>query len=120
MALLELDFRISDFSDTPVQLMSLKITLRDDVGDFFCSCAGTGRDGVAKVLLCPGVGTSSVREEDSGAEINKGPMTRPSALAMVGGRCQDGHHHEGVVDELFSSEVNLRNVMEVGWRRAVL
>ena len=73
-----------------------------------------------QVLLCPGVGTSSVREEDSGAEINKGPMTRPSALAMVGGRCQDGHHHEGVVDELFSSEVNLRNAMEVGWRRVVL
>ena len=97
--------------------MFLKTTLCGDVGDFFCSCAGTGRDGVAKVLLCPGIGTSSVREEDSRAEINKGPMTRPSALAMVGGRCQDGHHHEGVVDELFSSEVNLRNYMEVGWRR---
>ena len=51
-----------------------------------------------------------------GAEINKGSPTRPPALGSVGGRCND-HQHQGVVDELFSSEVNLRNYMEVGWRR---
>ena len=34
-----------------------------------------------------------------------------------GGPLLDDHQHRGVVDELFSSEVNLRNYMEVGWRR---
>ena len=32
----------------------------------------------------------------------------------MGGRCQDDHQHQGVVDEFFNSEVNLLNFKEVG------
>ena len=44
-------------------------------------------------------------EEVLRTQVNHGSLTRPSAPAMVGGRCHDDHLHGGVV-ELFSSEVS--------------
>ena len=38
-------------------------------------------------------------------QIDPESLTRPSAPAMVGGRCQD-NHQQGRVVELFSSEVS--------------
>ena len=44
-------------------------------------------------------------EEVLWTQINHESLMRPSAPAMVGGRCQDDHH-QGRVVELFSSEVS--------------
>ena len=44
-------------------------------------------------------------EEVVWVQIDPESLTRPSAPAMVGGRCQDDHQQERVV-ELFSSEVS--------------
>ena len=44
-------------------------------------------------------------EEVLRMQINPESLMRPSAPAMVGGRCQDDHH-QGRVVELFSSEVS--------------
>ena len=44
-------------------------------------------------------------EEVVWVQIDPESLTRPSAPAMVGGRCQDDHQ-QGRVVELFSSEVS--------------
>ena len=49
-------------------------------------------------------------------QINQESLTRPSAPAMVGGRCHDDHLHGGAV-ELFSSEgsSSAEEVMVENW-----
>ena len=74
---------------------------------------GGAAGGSCQALLCPGVGSPSVKEFKG--KLDKGPMRRPPTLAMVGGRCF--LHPQGGVVELFSSEVYSFVLEELGCGR---
>ena len=97
-----------------LHLLLAKKNLGDfNVGDFFCSSCGADRPGVARPFSVLG---EYLSEEVERGRDQQGVTNETPGTGSVGGRCDD-HQHQGVVDELFSSEVNLRNYMEVGWRR---
>ena len=87
----------------------------DDVGYNPCCAIKLERQqldkGVARFICVLG---EYLSEEVFWTQINTESLTRPSALAMVGGRCNDDLH-QGRVVELFSSEGSSLSSEVVVW-----